>query len=130
MNIEYRYAEPKDVDQVQELFGGFYFYHKKDLLDTIRKQRIIVSVLGDKVLGLLNIGAKYDKILMLIVLKEYRGKGIARKLFNFAQILYKTGTITIDATEESIIFWETVGFKKTGLFKETKTRKLTNMIYS
>ena len=125
-----RYAQQDDWKRLQRLFDTFYFYRLNALTETIGKKKIIVAVKDEKIVGLLNINAKYDAILMLIVDKEYRKQGIARKLFKHAQVVYNLKKINISATVESISFWEKIGFKKTGVIKKTKNRELTHMIYT
>lgn len=125
--MEIRYALPsdKEIREIQSLINTFYFVHTKTLIEDTYKRKLIVAVEEGKVLGTLLFsfnekGSKY-KIMMLIVRKDLRGKGIGRSLFEYFLNSVSPKPAKIEATItlspdrkklNSSEFWSKLGFKQ------------------
>lgn len=129
MNLRYAKNTDEEIKRLQKLYGLVTMMFRNALIDTIKGQRLIVAEEDNLVQGFLQISAKRDKILMLVIDPLHRREGIGEKLFNFAKQVYGLRDIKILAIPLSIPFWQRMGFKETGKTHQTKRLLLTEMIY-
>lgn len=127
MNIIY--AEEQYLDQIQKLFMQFYFLYRSALKLDIEKKNLLIAVDNYEVIGVIKANTKRNHIPMCVVKKEFRGKGIGKALFNKLIELENIPDIKLDAVQESIPFWYSLGFRETGKKMETKNKVLSEMIY-
>lgn len=140
MDIDIRKASVEDKKEVLELCRFFYnklphaYQYFKNRWDKLYEQ-VVVATLEDKVVGYLafctpNSDKRFKDtfyISDLYVLPAYRGKGIGKKLVEFAERIKKEKglnklIVNVDKNSNSIRFYNKLGFKR--YKKSNKSLKL------
>lgn len=128
MKFQFRHAKKGEERQIQKFFGDQYFLHLDTASMMIQKKDFLVAATEEKIIGIININRKRNKIAMVVVDKEWRRLGIGVQLVLMAKAVYKMRVITLSAVKESIPFWISLGFQPTGVKIKTKRQILTQMI--
>ena len=95
-------------------------------IQRLKIRDIYVAIINNKIVGMIE-GNRNDKITRLFVDKKYHGKGIARKLMNKIEKLYrKKGSTKIKVCSSLYAqkFYEKISYKKT-----TRLIKKEGMVY-
>lgn len=131
--MKIRFAEIRDVKAIQSLADIFYFLMTQPARQLILRKRILVAEEDDKVIGVVIYTLKENKVSVIVVDKEYRGKGIGKALFEESVKIFKVKQMKILATEDptnSIPFWKKMGFYPLPEVVKTKRgNRMRPMIY-
>jgi len=125
--MKIRLPKSDEIDETQKLMNQFYFMYKKALIEYIKSFCVFIAEEDDTIVGIILYNKKRNKILLLVIKKEYRRKNIGKKLFETSRTILNLKKIKILAVEESINFWQSIGFYKTNKFEKTKHKILTEM---
>lgn len=131
--MKIRFAEPEDVKAIQNLVDIFYFAYTKPLLKTIKRKRVLVTQKNDKIIGVVIYGLREKKVNVIVINKDYRSKGVGRKLLKKSFEIFKVKKMKVMATEHptnSVPFWKKMGFYPLPKIIKTKRgNKMRPMIY-
>jgi len=151
MNIEIREANIKDIDKgLLEVFIEGYRYHQKgrpdiftnfsdeilkeDLIKNFENLSIIIILDNNKIVGYLayrikeNHTKKID-VDQLVILEQYRGKGLGKKLMDEVKIIgLKNNCDRIELNcwifnENALAMYEHIGFDRQRIIYELKLKQ-------
>lgn len=83
---------------------------------------------GDTLVGVLATKREGTHVSLFFILPEYRGKGIGRKLFEFALRDKPVREMTVNSSSYAVKIYESLGFQKISKEKETNGLRYTPMI--
>lgn len=100
------------------------FVYSKELMDEL----VIYGAFQEgQLIGVLGTKRQGEHISLFFICKEYQGKGLGRKLFDYALLDQPVKEMTVNASTYAIGIYQTFGFEKIIGIQETNGLKYTPM---